>query len=166
MYADLIHKRLIQKGYYDEVGQFDITEQLCITINNIEKVRCSLKQLPDTLRYVDVQHTIESSNGSTHGHMFNLHSTLKAADEIMVSKIKQVVDRVADKQTFKGTEYGVLNLRMCCRHDSQTMIVEGFSDPYVVIQFCTEHIFPHVPIQETAKQKKTLNPTFDESFEL
>ncbi|KAK3090476.1 hypothetical protein FSP39_012170 [Pinctada imbricata] len=41
----------------------------------------------------------------------------------------------------------------------------GFSDPYVVIQFCPEHIFPHVPIQETAIQKKTLNPTFDESFE-
>ncbi|KAK3090649.1 hypothetical protein FSP39_013399 [Pinctada imbricata] len=316
MYADLIHKRLIQKGYYDEVGQFDITEQLCITINNIEQVRRALKQLPDTLRYVDVQHAVESSNGSTHGHKFNLHSTLKAADEMMVSKIKQVVDRVADKmrpdikkdifhlnwapeslpaeeavddlmkyldsnlqtlnehllktnfdrilesiwievleefnevltteevrkpvfyqrmydalgllvnffnanekglpiqriqcdqykdlklslslhkkdtfslisrffeeklhqqQTFKGTEYGVLNVRMCYRHDSQTMIVEvlnakdiipldanGFSDPYVVIQFCPEHIFPHVPIQETAIQKKTLNPTFDESFE-
>lgn len=42
----------------------------------------------------------------------------------------------------------------------------GFSDPYVLIQFCPEHIFHDVPVQKTSIKKKTLNPVFDESFEL
>ena len=29
-YADLIHAKLKASGYYDEVGQFDITEQVCV----------------------------------------------------------------------------------------------------------------------------------------
>lgn len=43
---------------------------------------------------------------------------------------------------------------------------EGFSDPYVLVQFCPEHVFHDVPVQQTSIQKKTLNPVFDESFEL
>ena len=27
-YADLIHQKLKQAGYYDDVGQFDVTEQV------------------------------------------------------------------------------------------------------------------------------------------
>ena len=27
-YADLIHEKLRKKGYYDEIGQFDVTEQV------------------------------------------------------------------------------------------------------------------------------------------
>ena len=42
-YADLIHKKLKAAGYYDEVGQFDVTEQLCVTINDIEQVSRTLQ---------------------------------------------------------------------------------------------------------------------------
>ena len=42
----------------------------------------------------------------------------------------------------------------------------GLSDPYVVVTFCPEHLFPTVPSQTTKIVKKTLNPEFDESFEL
>lgn len=42
----------------------------------------------------------------------------------------------------------------------------GLSDPYVVVSFCPEHMFSTVPTQTTKIVKKTLNPVFDESFEL
>ena len=42
----------------------------------------------------------------------------------------------------------------------------GLSDPYVVVSFCPSHMFPSVPVQTTKIVKKTLNPEFDESFEL
>lgn len=42
----------------------------------------------------------------------------------------------------------------------------GLSDPYVVVSFCPEHMFATVPTQTTKIVKKTLNPDFDESFEL
>lgn len=47
-----------------------------------------------------------------------------------------------------------------------SLCFEGFSDPYVLVQFCPEHVFHDVPVQQTSIQKKTLNPVFDESFEL
>jgi len=42
----------------------------------------------------------------------------------------------------------------------------GLSDPYVVVSFCPEHMFPTIPTQTTKIVKKTLNPDFDEFFEL
>ena len=42
----------------------------------------------------------------------------------------------------------------------------GLSDPYVVVSYCPSHTFPTVPIQTTKIVRKTLNPEFDESFEL
>lgn len=316
IYADEIHQKLIDKGYYDDEGQFDVTEQLCITINNIEQVRRALKQLPETLNFVNIQHAVEQSEGAELGAKSNLHATVKEADQMMSSKIQKVVDHVADKMRpdiksdvfhlnwapesvpaeeavedllkyldsnlltlnqhllksnfdrilqsiwvevleefkevlvteesrkpviykrmydalellvdffhanekgldmkritteqyielkkllalykkdtlklitifyeeklkqqaeFKSKEYGVLNVRMCYRNETQTMFVEilnakdvipldanGFSDPYVLIQFCPEHIFHDVPMQKTSIKKKTLNPVFDESFE-
>ncbi|XP_033744420.1 BAI1-associated protein 3-like isoform X1 [Pecten maximus] len=97
MYADMIHQKLKDEGYYDEVGQFDVTEQLCITINNIEQVRRALKPLPEMLRFADIQRAVEASNGTGKGCKFNLSTIVKEADECMVRKIKTVVDRVADK---------------------------------------------------------------------
>ncbi|XP_021344674.1 protein unc-13 homolog 4B-like, partial [Mizuhopecten yessoensis] len=96
-YADMIHQKLKDEGYYDEVGQFDVTEQLCITINNIEQVRRALKPLPEMLRFSDIQRAVESNNGTGKGYKFNLNTIVKEADECMVKKIKTVVDRVADK---------------------------------------------------------------------
>ena len=44
--------------------------------------------------------------------------------------------------------------------------VAGLSDPYVLVALCPEHVFPNKSVQSTKIIKKTLNPTFDESFEL
>ena len=42
----------------------------------------------------------------------------------------------------------------------------GLSDPYVVVELCPQHFFPKNTAQQTNVVKKTLNPTFDECFEL
>ena len=42
----------------------------------------------------------------------------------------------------------------------------GLSDPFVLIELCPRHLFPNQSVQQTLIIKKTLNPTFDESFEL
>jgi BAI1-associated protein 3 len=73
----------------------DILLQLCITINNIEQVRKALKQLPETLNFMDIEQAVEQ--GSELGTKTNLHATVREADHTMVEKIQQVVDRVADK---------------------------------------------------------------------
>ncbi len=42
----------------------------------------------------------------------------------------------------------------------------GLSDPFVLIELCPHALFPRQTIQQTKIVKNTLNPVFDESFEL
>ncbi|PVD39324.1 hypothetical protein C0Q70_01954 [Pomacea canaliculata] len=289
LYADLVHAKLMDHGYYDDEGQFDVTEELCITINNIEQVRRSLKHLPTILDISEIQQAMElASSPQAQASNTSLHAVLKSADEEMIRKIRQVVDRVADKmrpdikkdvfhlnwapeslpadeaigdlleyldsnlltlnnnllktnfhrilasiwqevleefrevmdteemrppscyqrmfealgllvdffhangkglemddmvidefeQMTSTTEYGLLNVRVVYKYESHTLLVEvlsakdlipldanGFSDPYVLVALCPEHVFPNKSVQSTKIIKKTLNPTFDESFE-
>ena len=44
--------------------------------------------------------------------------------------------------------------------------VVGFSDPFVVMDLWPRHVFPTEHQRQTAIVKKTLNPTFNETFEL
>ncbi|XP_048248797.1 BAI1-associated protein 3-like isoform X2 [Haliotis rufescens] len=99
LYADLVHEKLTAAGYYDDEGQFDITEQLCITINNIEQVRRSLCVLPESLEFNAIQRALEATGGDG-AEQLDAHSLRKKlcqADSAMIRKITQVVDRVADK---------------------------------------------------------------------
>ena len=77
---------------------FSLIFQLCITINNIEQVRRSLKPLPSLLELSEVQQAMDLAAAlvadTSHS---SLQSIIKSADEDMVKKIRQVVDRVADK---------------------------------------------------------------------
>jgi Ca2+-dependent lipid-binding protein len=41
-----------------------------------------------------------------------------------------------------------------------------FSDPYVEIQLCPKFLYPYTEKQQTTIIKKTLNPQFNEKFEL
>ena len=73
--------------------------QLCITINNIEQVRKSLSLIPETLQFNEIQTAIDNSNLPNKPKV-DLMKILKDSDANMVGKIKQVVDRVADKVIF------------------------------------------------------------------
>ena len=73
--------------------------QLCRTINDIEQVRRSLKPIPDALRFDGVITALERMQGNkvSDKARWSLYGILHNADDTMVRKIKQVVDRVADK---------------------------------------------------------------------
>lgn len=36
LYADLVHDKLKAVGFFDDEGQFDVTEELCLALNNLE----------------------------------------------------------------------------------------------------------------------------------
>lgn len=75
------------------------------------------------------------------------------------------------------SEYGVLSVRAYFNHDSLCVEVlnardvipldpNGFSDPFVIIELLPRKVFSHCGKQQTNVHKKTLNPMFDECFEL
>ncbi|KAL8571486.1 hypothetical protein ACOMHN_001248 [Nucella lapillus] len=52
LYADKVHSMLERNCYYDpDQTHFDVTERLCITLNNIEHVRQYLNELPGLLAW-------------------------------------------------------------------------------------------------------------------
>ena len=75
---------------------YNVLIQLCVTINNIEQVRKALSNIPETLQFNEIQSAIEQS-AMTNKPKCDLMKILKDADSKMIGKIKQVVDRVADK---------------------------------------------------------------------
>ena len=55
LYADRIQSILERNGYYDNNhAQFDVTDRLCITMNNIEHVRQYLTELPNLLDWESI----------------------------------------------------------------------------------------------------------------
>lgn len=46
------------------------------------------------------------------------------------------------------------------------VLVAGFSDPFVIVELLPKSMFPYTAEQYTDVKKKTLNPLFDECFEL
>ncbi|XP_033118451.1 BAI1-associated protein 3-like isoform X2 [Anneissia japonica] len=98
-YADIIHQKLISKGYYDEEGQFDVTDQLCIAINNIEQVRRSLGVLPKSLNWDKLWLSVTKKQGeqSSDQCKASLEAMLASADDDMMNIIARVAGRVGDK---------------------------------------------------------------------
>lgn len=43
-YSDLVHQNLIDSGYYDQQGPFRISDELCVSVNNLEYVRRALSE--------------------------------------------------------------------------------------------------------------------------
>lgn len=41
-YSDLVHQRLIDNGYYEQHGSFRMSDDLCVSVNNLEYVRRAL----------------------------------------------------------------------------------------------------------------------------
>lgn len=74
-------------------------------------------------------------------------------------------------------EYGILTVRAYLNHDSLCVEVinardvipldpNGFSDPFVIIELLPRRVFSHCTEQQTNVKKRTLNPVFEEYFEL
>lgn len=85
--------------------------------------------------------------------------------------------RLVDQMNTESSEYGVLSVRAYFNHDSLCVEVlnardvipldpNGFSDPFVIVELLPRKVFAHCSEQQTNVHKKTLNPMFDECFEL
>lgn len=47
-YADLLHQNLVDSGYFDQQGPFRTSDDMCVTVNNLEYVRRALAEFrPD-----------------------------------------------------------------------------------------------------------------------
>ncbi|XP_074641675.1 BAI1-associated protein 3-like isoform X2 [Tubulanus polymorphus] len=103
MYADKIRFILEKNGYYDNDNeQFDVTDQLCITLNNIEHVRRYLNELPQKLNWEEncknmaIAHENDELGVSSLKTLTNLVSD---ANKDMSMKSKTLICSIIDKMS-------------------------------------------------------------------
>ena len=75
-------------------------------------MRRALKPLPESLKYNEVCHVMEKYHGEKSGQKAKdaLLNHMQMADDDMVKKIKQVVDRVADKVKYTAEEESIMKI--------------------------------------------------------
>lgn len=89
------------------------------------------------------------------------------------------LDLLKTQNEVSECKYGILNLRAYYNVNSETLVVDvigakqiialdtnGLSDPFVVIELVPKIRFPNQVITKTKVVSKSLNPIFDETFEL
>ena len=79
--------------------------------------------------------------------------------------------------SMDSAPYGVLSVRAYFHHDSLCVEIlsardvipldpNGLSDPFVIVELVPRRVFASCAEQQTSVRRKTLNPLFDECFEL
>ncbi|XP_022254946.1 BAI1-associated protein 3-like, partial [Limulus polyphemus] len=98
-YANLCHQNLVDSGYYDDEGPFDITEQLCITINNIEHVRTAIRPLLEELCVEQIIKDVSDREGEKSASQCRetVNSLIHKSEEEVLSKIISIADAVSGK---------------------------------------------------------------------
>ncbi|EEC08524.1 munc13-4, putative [Ixodes scapularis] len=94
-YANLCHQKLLNAGYYDEEGQFDV----CIVINNMEHVRRALRPLHEELDLDHIVGAIEVSEGDRQADKCRaaFQGLLHGAEEDVVHKILTIIAGLSEK---------------------------------------------------------------------
>ncbi|XP_035709370.1 protein unc-13 homolog 4B [Folsomia candida] len=65
LYAERKLEKLELEGYFDTIDQFDISERLCIALNNIEYVKEALEGIPEEIKYDALIRELEDKCGIT-----------------------------------------------------------------------------------------------------
>ncbi|KAK7592924.1 hypothetical protein V9T40_007676 [Parthenolecanium corni] len=97
-YVDLIQKKLRDSGYYDDVtSPYKTSEEMCVTLNDIEYVRRNLSLLPNELQLDPLLETIESADRENFECREEVSSLLDTAVNEMESQIGTIVSYIGIK---------------------------------------------------------------------
>jgi len=93
-YATKIFNQLKSKGFYDDVGQFDVTDQLCIQMNNMAHVLQFLEYVPTVLDYDGALQKMMEIHGEEQTD--KLRATLERILECNIADIHRQLDQIID----------------------------------------------------------------------
>ncbi|XP_063228828.1 BAI1-associated protein 3 [Bacillus rossius redtenbacheri] len=98
-YSDLIHCQLEQSGYYEETASFHISDEMCVTVNDLEYVRRTLAVLGAELHVEAVLEAVEGCVDGDNPRQWRqaLYGLLEDATAQLEARIVQVISRVIAK---------------------------------------------------------------------
>ena len=100
----MLRQQTVMKTTHEWIGILETAGVPCGPINNIEQVRRALEPLPDCLRYeAEVKRAEGAAGGEAVSRVLaSLYEVVSTANSLIVDKIKQVVDRVADRASIES----------------------------------------------------------------
>ncbi|XP_020607339.1 BAI1-associated protein 3-like isoform X2 [Orbicella faveolata] len=117
-YADLLFEKMIKNNYYDQApSQFDVSEQLCVTLNDIEYMRLWLSKLPENLGWEDVINAMMAAHGERGGKHARtaLENMLSSSDEDMLNKIADAIEHIGQRM---GVDIKRFFFQISCASDN------------------------------------------------
>lgn len=93
-YSDLVHQSLIDSGYYEQQGPFRISDELCVSVNNLEYVRRALSEFRTNEQN---QHHMRPNNENM---LENTLIQLERTTERIMNKISLTMQAPLQKSVF------------------------------------------------------------------
>ncbi|OWF46560.1 protein unc-13 homolog D-like isoform X1 [Mizuhopecten yessoensis] len=109
MYGEKIHSILERNCYYDDsVVQFDVTDRLCITLNNIEHVRQYLTELPHLLDWDSIVMLISTryeNDDVGNQALSTLKRLMDTANKEIILKSSLLLQQITEKMKVDIARY-------------------------------------------------------------
>lgn len=95
-YVDIIFRKLKDKGFYDDIGQFEVTRELCIMMNNAAHVIEFFNHAPRALQFDKILYSLKELHGEERTAVFHgtLQRIIKCAKDAMYCKIEKILDSI------------------------------------------------------------------------
>lgn len=98
-YGEMVLQQLRAKGFYDDIGQFDVTDQLCIMMNNLSHVLQFLDYVPQALDYEKVLSNMAVVHGESRLPQLKttLEKILTCAKDDVHNRLEKIMDHVGER---------------------------------------------------------------------
>ena len=136
-YVSRLESILENNGYYDmdDNNQFDVTEQLCITLNNIEHVRQYLHELPSLLNFeviCQAMSTKHENDAIGKQSLSALQRLVQSADEDIFCRGSTLLNQITEKMAVDLRKYTAYFTR--CNPDKKSVSCIFGGDVYTGMQ--------------------------------
>ncbi|XP_065899176.1 BAI1-associated protein 3-like isoform X2 [Dysidea avara] len=139
-YVEESHKHLKKKGFHHGSSkEFVVTQQLCISLNDIEYVRKELSKIPETLQFDAMISQLEAVEGKRQSEVARktLDNLIDSADDDVKILINQLISSIGEQISNDITAH----LKVIMEKDHKVDLVEAI-DPlmqYLVKNMGTFH---------------------------
>jgi len=98
-YAKQVHGKLNSVGFFDLEGQFDVTEELCIALNNLQHVKAFGEDLPRRMDIKTMAEAVDSTDiGCTASEVIQkVHALINSSMVGLRKAVNIVTDKVGEK---------------------------------------------------------------------
>lgn len=97
-YSDLIQQKLQDSGYYEDQGPYKASDEMCISVNDLEYVRRFLSTLATSLSVESILEAVEASNKENSSQWRDaLYGLLEETTLTLEARTLQILSRTGAK---------------------------------------------------------------------